>query len=211
MPTPPCGWEAEDTNNGGRELEEIFFELELTVLNQGNEYTFDTGNRKSITDVNSCKQVLPIEEWNLDDWKVENNEAFSDHKHIAFSGGTFEPRKAELRNLNKANCNFSGNHWTWWNGQWLKMALVWMNWLINLKKPVEGSLYTRICDIHLSVPCTRLANVSVGYPTMHKAIVFLYVYNSTLCSGERFHSWNEWMYPNMLHDLTCFISDKISA
>ena len=41
-------------------------------------------------------------------------------------------------------------------------------------------IYTRICDIHLSVPCTRLANVSVGYPTMHKAQVFLYVYNSTL-------------------------------
>ena len=40
---------------------------------------------------------------------------------------------------------------------------------------------TRICDIHLSVPCTRPANVSVGYPTTHKALVFLYVHNSTLC------------------------------
>ena len=45
------GGGAEDTNDRGREPEKIFFELELMVLNQGNEYTFDTGNRNSITDV----------------------------------------------------------------------------------------------------------------------------------------------------------------
>ena len=42
-------------------------------------------------------------------------------------------------------------------------------------------LYSRICDIYLSVPCTSLASVSVGYPTMHKALVFLYVNYSTQC------------------------------
>ena len=47
-------------------------------------------------------------------------------------------------------------------------------------KEGEILLYTRIYDIHLSVPCTMVAYVSVGYPTMHKALVFLYVYNSTL-------------------------------
>ena len=44
-------WGAEDTNDRGRELEEIFFELDLVVLNQGSEYTLDTEKRKSIIDV----------------------------------------------------------------------------------------------------------------------------------------------------------------
>ena len=35
-------WGAEDTKDRGREIEETFFELDL-VLNQGSEYTFDTG------------------------------------------------------------------------------------------------------------------------------------------------------------------------
>ena len=95
-------WGAEDTNDRGRELEEIFFELDLVVLNQGSEYTFDTGNRKSIIDVTVANKFA-IEKWNLDDWKVDNGESFSDHKYISFSGGSFEPRKTEMRNLNKAN------------------------------------------------------------------------------------------------------------
>ena len=86
----------------GRELKEIFFELDLVVLNQGSEYTFDTGNRKSIIDVTVANKFA-IEKWDLDDWKVDNGESFSDHKYISFSGGSFEPRKTEMRNLNKAN------------------------------------------------------------------------------------------------------------
>ena len=95
-------WGAEDTNDKRRELEEIFFELDLGVLNQGSEYTFDTGNRKSIIDVTFANRFA-IEKWNLDDWRVDNRESFSDHKYISFSGGSFEPRKTEMRNLNKAN------------------------------------------------------------------------------------------------------------
>ena len=95
-------WGAEDTNDRGRVLEEIFFELDLVVLNQGSDYTFDTGNRKSIIDVTIANKFA-IEKWNLDDWKVDNGESFSDHKYISFSGGSFEPRKTEMRNLNKAN------------------------------------------------------------------------------------------------------------
>ena len=30
---------------------------------------------------------------------------FQTHKYISFSWGSFEPRKAEMRNLNKANWN----------------------------------------------------------------------------------------------------------
>ena len=41
--------------------------------------------------------------------------------------------------------------------------------------------------MHQASQCKSLikanANVSVGYPTMHKALVFLYVYNSTLWLG----------------------------
>ena len=71
-------WRAEDTNDRGRELKEIFFELDLVVLNQGDEYTFDTGNRKSIIDVPVANRFA-IEKWNLDDWKVDNSQSFSDH------------------------------------------------------------------------------------------------------------------------------------
>ena len=59
-------WGAEDTNDRGRELKEIFLELGLVVLNQGSEYTFDTGNRKSIVDV-IVPNRFAIEKWNLDD------------------------------------------------------------------------------------------------------------------------------------------------
>ena len=38
--------------------------------------------------------------------------------------------------------------------------------------------------VDYTMKANRLANVSVGYPTMHKALVFLYVYNSTLCYLE---------------------------
>ena len=34
---------------------------------------------------------------------MDNRESFSDHKYISFSGGSFEPRNTELRNLNKAD------------------------------------------------------------------------------------------------------------
>ena len=68
---------AENTNDRGRELEEIFFELDLMVLNQGNEYTFDTGNRKSIIDVTVANRFA-IKKWNLDDWKVDDRESNSD-------------------------------------------------------------------------------------------------------------------------------------
>ena len=97
-------WGAEDTNDRGRELEEVFFELDLVVLNQGSEYTFDTGNRKSIIDVTVANKFA-IDKWNMDDWKVEKGESFSDHKYISFSGGSFVPQKTEMRNLNKANWN----------------------------------------------------------------------------------------------------------
>ena len=97
-------WGAEDTNDRGRELEEVFFELDLVVLNQGSEYTFDAGNRKSIIDVTVANRFA-IEKWNLDDWKVEKGESFSDHKYISFSGGSFVPQKTVMRNLNKANWN----------------------------------------------------------------------------------------------------------
>ena len=72
-------WGAEDTNNRGRELEEIFFELDLVVLNQGSEYTFDTGNRKSIIDVTVANRFA-IEKWNLDDWRVEKGSHFQTTK-----------------------------------------------------------------------------------------------------------------------------------
>ena len=68
-------WGAEDTNDRRRELEEIFFEHDLVVLNQGREYTFDTGNRKSIIDV-TVANGFAIEKWNLDDWEVHNRESF---------------------------------------------------------------------------------------------------------------------------------------
>ena len=72
------------------------------VLNQGSEYTFDTGNRMSFMDVIVANKFA-IEKWNLDDWKMDSGESFSDHKYISFSEGSFEPRKTEMRNLNKAN------------------------------------------------------------------------------------------------------------
>ena len=46
-----------------------------------------------------------VKKWNLDGWKVEDNESLSDHKYIPFSRGSFEPRKAGLRNLNTAPWN----------------------------------------------------------------------------------------------------------
>ena len=68
----------------------------MVVLNQG--------NRKSIIDVTVANRFA-IENMNLDDWRVDNRKSFSDHKYISFSGGSFEPRKTEMRNLNKANWN----------------------------------------------------------------------------------------------------------
>ena len=80
MPTHPCGG-AKDINYRRRELEEIFLELHLVVLNQGNEYTYDTGNRKSTINATVANNFAK-EKWNLDDWRVENNESFSDKIYL---------------------------------------------------------------------------------------------------------------------------------
>ena len=53
-------WGAEDTNERGRELEEIF-EIDLVVQNQGSECTFDTANRKSINDVTVAKKKIALQ------------------------------------------------------------------------------------------------------------------------------------------------------
>ena len=45
-------------------------------------------------------------------------------------------------------------------------------------------LYTRICDIHVSLPCTMLLSLSVTPPCRRLYVVFLYVYNSTLWVGQ---------------------------
>ncbi len=83
-------WGCENSNSRGEELEEVILTRDLTVLNEGNECTFQTIRAKSIIDitlVNSTAAELDL----VTDWKVETDiPSHSDHKYVFFSLGRWE-------------------------------------------------------------------------------------------------------------------------
>ena len=95
-------WGASDENERGEDLEEMLLELNLLTLNLGNEDTFSEGDKGTmiyITVVN--EKALNLGDF--DDWKVDLDESFSDHRYITFTGSKMTKVENLQRNLKKAN------------------------------------------------------------------------------------------------------------
>ena len=95
-------WGASDENKRGEDLEEFLLELNLLTLNQGNEDTFSEGEKGTVIAMMVANEKA-LDLWDLDDWKVELDESFSDHRYITFTGCKMKKLENLQRNLRKAN------------------------------------------------------------------------------------------------------------
>ncbi|XP_043474038.1 uncharacterized protein LOC122506107 [Leptopilina heterotoma] len=74
-------WANTDVNDRGRRLLEFLIDTDLEILNQGNEPTFVTVNRKEALDITICNKSV----WSgVRDWRVSDADSLSDHRLITF-------------------------------------------------------------------------------------------------------------------------------
>ncbi|CAB4045864.1 Hypothetical predicted protein, partial [Paramuricea clavata] len=95
-------WGCEETNPRGQHLEEIIHSSGISVLNCGDEPTFQTLNGSSIIDVTMVNEEALVN-LNLQEWQVDLTESLSDHKYLTFKFGSFIPNMEQRRNFRKAN------------------------------------------------------------------------------------------------------------
>ena len=74
-------WNSKQTDPRGLKFEEFVFRHNLRVLNQGNRFTYVRYNAQSIVD---CTVVSPGLVDRMDNWKVDDAIAYSDHCSIRF-------------------------------------------------------------------------------------------------------------------------------
>ena len=101
-------WGSDERNARGEELEETFLAKNLTVMNVGNEPTFETSRAKSCIDITVVNNMV-LQSLNLMDWEVSTEASFSDHKYVTFSLGKYIPVEEKYRNLRKADWNLFQN------------------------------------------------------------------------------------------------------
>ena len=138
-------WGCEESNQRGEELEAILLEHEMVVLNQDDVPTFITEKGKSIIDITIANRYA-IEKWDFEDWRVDLQESFSDHRYITFSGGTFVPEKREVRNLNKTN-------WTKFREQLANVEWLTVDESSNLNDLAE--FFERQVEEAIEIACPR--------------------------------------------------------
>ncbi|CAB4045425.1 Hypothetical predicted protein, partial [Paramuricea clavata] len=93
-------WGCHEQNRRGKELEEMIQEEQLTVMNTGNEWTFNVGGRRSIIDITvlNDRAVLDLE---MEKWRVDHTHNFSDHNYIKYTFGQYVPGTKWTRNLRR--------------------------------------------------------------------------------------------------------------
>ncbi|XP_043467491.1 uncharacterized protein LOC122501807 [Leptopilina heterotoma] len=74
-------WGSTDINDRGRRLLDFLIDTDLDILNQGNEATFVTVNRKEVLDITICSKSLCD---GVRDWRVSNEDSLLDHRPITF-------------------------------------------------------------------------------------------------------------------------------
>ncbi|XP_043485244.1 uncharacterized protein LOC122513075 [Leptopilina heterotoma] len=80
-PAPPREVESTDINDRGRRLLDFLLDTDLDILNQGNEPTFVTVNRKEVLDITICSKSLCD---GVRDWSVSDEDSLLDHRLITF-------------------------------------------------------------------------------------------------------------------------------
>ncbi|XP_043479878.1 uncharacterized protein LOC122509713 [Leptopilina heterotoma] len=74
-------WGSTDINDRGRRLLDFLLDTDLDILNQGNEPTFVTVNRKEVLDITICSKSFCD---GVRDWRVSDEDSLSDHRLITF-------------------------------------------------------------------------------------------------------------------------------
>ena len=93
---------SEETNIRGRHLQNFIMRHNLEIANKGNKPTFDSHLGQSVIDVTL---VSPDIADRISDWKVVDEENFSDHKTIQFGLDTPQPEIQMKRNYAKLDIN----------------------------------------------------------------------------------------------------------
>ena len=89
-------WGCSETNRRGEVLEEFILRNDAFILNTGSKPTFVTSRAKSIIDITLITNDL----LNLvNDWKVEDEDTFSDHKRISFELKLACPDRVKARSI----------------------------------------------------------------------------------------------------------------
>ncbi|XP_031332840.1 uncharacterized protein LOC116163131 [Photinus pyralis] len=89
-------WGCEKTNKRGNMVEEMAAVMDLMVVNEGNAHTFERGESRSIIDITLASGGST--NFNVRNWKVENEETLSDHKYISFNIDSAKPRPPKDQN-----------------------------------------------------------------------------------------------------------------
>ena len=100
-------WGSSDINGRGERLLEYFLNNNLTINNIGNVPTFVTRSRQEVLDitVSDCRAALFVK-----NWKVRQEESYSDHKLISFHIDVETDRVEEsFRNPKKTNWDHFSN------------------------------------------------------------------------------------------------------
>ncbi|XP_043464543.1 uncharacterized protein LOC122499983 [Leptopilina heterotoma] len=74
-------WGSTDINDRDRRLLDFLIDTDLDILNQGNELTFVTFNRKEVLNITICTKSLCDD---VRDWRVFDEDSHSDHRLITF-------------------------------------------------------------------------------------------------------------------------------
>ena len=94
-------WGSTDTNARGTELFDYIMTNDLIVANEGNSPTFVTRNRKEVLDLTIIDESSLT---SLLDWKVDEEDANSDHKAVTFTfTAETKPQKVKKRLVRKTN------------------------------------------------------------------------------------------------------------
>ncbi len=81
-------WGCEETNKWGEDFEDLILCFNLTVANEGGEYTLSTLRANNIIDIKLINpSTLQLQRLFPKSWRVLAEKSFSDHKYLAFRPG----------------------------------------------------------------------------------------------------------------------------
>ena len=93
-------WMSEKSNSRGEIFEDLIASNNLSVCNIGSKFTYECATGKSIIDVTLASNNLTDR---ITEWKVHDEDYFSDHKLISFKFDLNIATTAKFRNFKKAN------------------------------------------------------------------------------------------------------------
>ena len=88
-------WGSTNTNKRGEALMNYIYTTNLIIANFGKNPTFETKTRKEVLDITLFSHTLCTL---IRNWKVSNEETFSDHKYLQFELDMEKTQKWEYRN-----------------------------------------------------------------------------------------------------------------